>query len=175
MAERQIMKINFKNFVWLMLLTALGFAANLTAAEDTNTIIISSASDWQTSMNDSTNWSRNIILTADIDLLGITLSPIGTHEIPFTGSFNGNGHVIYNLTINAPDSNCVGLFGCIYKGQVTKLGLSSVSITGHDYVGGIAGLNFGGIITSCYVTGSVDGLLYVGGLVGYSTAAEEYD
>jgi len=167
------MEINLKNLVWLMLLAA--FAANITTAQDANTISIASVSDWQLLMNDTANWSKNIVLTADIDLSGITLSPIGTHTTPFTGSFDGNGYVIYNATIDVPDSNYVGLFGFIYKGNVKKLGLSSASITGCDYVGGIAGMNLGGEITSCYVTGSINGKLYVGGLVGYSTAAEKSD
>ena len=39
-------------------------------------------------------------LDADIDMSGITLPPIGTDQYPFVGSFNGNGHVISNLTVS---------------------------------------------------------------------------
>lgn len=37
-------------------------------------------------------------VTADLDMTGWTLPPIGTEQYPFLGSFNGNGHVITGLT-----------------------------------------------------------------------------
>ncbi|MCQ2087301.1 MAG: hypothetical protein MJZ37_04415 [Bacilli bacterium] len=38
-------------------------------------------------------------LSADLDMTGYTLPPIGTQEYPFIGNFNGNGHTISNLTV----------------------------------------------------------------------------
>lgn len=38
-------------------------------------------------------------LSADLDMSGYTLPPIGTQEYPFIGNFNGNGHTISNLTV----------------------------------------------------------------------------
>ncbi len=37
--------------------------------------------------------------------------PIGTHQQPFRGTFNGNGHVVRGLRIDAEDEKYVGLFG----------------------------------------------------------------
>ena len=93
-------------------------------------------------------------------LAGFT--PIGT----FTGTFDGLGHTISNLTINRPTSY-VGLFGQT-SGLTTirNIGLVDASVSGIDSVGGLAGLNRGSISNS-YATGSVSGSNNVGGLVGY--------
>lgn len=65
-------------------------------------------------------------LSADLDMYGWVLPPIGTKEYPFVGNFDGNGHTIANLTIknqtgltddpvNATLSNTeiVGFFGVV--------------------------------------------------------------
>ena len=45
-------------------------------------------------------------VTADLDMTGWTLPPIGTTQYPFIGNFNGQGHVISNLaTINSANIN----------------------------------------------------------------------
>lgn len=38
-------------------------------------------------------------LSADLDMTGWPLPPIGTSTYPFVGNFNGNGHTITNLTV----------------------------------------------------------------------------
>ena len=42
----------------------------------------------------------NFVLSADINMEGITLPPIGTEKYPFFGTFNGQGHTISNLTVS---------------------------------------------------------------------------
>ncbi len=42
---------------------------------------------------------KNYKLAANIDLSGITASPIGSEAVPFSGIFDGNGHKIENLKI----------------------------------------------------------------------------
>jgi filamentous hemagglutinin family protein len=90
----------------------------------------------------------------------------------FTGSFDGNGHVIDALYINRPSrdkphASYVGLLGVVGSGgTVTNIGLTNVDITGYDTAGGLAGTNYGTIKNS-YAAGSVSGDDgYVGGLVG---------
>lgn len=34
--------------------------------------------------------------------------------LAFTGTFDGNGHTLSNIKIDASDNNGVGLFGCIW-------------------------------------------------------------
>ena len=105
---------------------------------------------------------------------------------PFSGVFEGNGNVIRNLYINRTSSEWTwwrnrsyenqGLFGAS-RGVIRNVGLESVNVTGTENVGGLVGLNKGRIIRS-YVTGSVNGLHAVGGLVGLSyefgTIVESY-
>jgi hypothetical protein len=115
---------------------------------------------------------KHIILIADIDARGIELSPIGDLGC-FTGVFDGNGLIIKNISIAESGSDYVGLFSIIYAGQVSRLGLPSIDVSGNKYVGGLVGYNIGGQINSCYVTGSVSGQSFVGGLAGCSIIAAE--
>ncbi len=97
--------------------------------------------------------------------------PVGSSSTPFTGSLDGQGHVIQGLTIKPVDYEEMyqGLFGVIgAAGSVRNLGLTDVALIGAgNYVGGLAGEN-GGTITNVYITGSVQGS-YAGGLVGKNT------
>ncbi len=96
---------------------------------------------------------------------------------PFSGVFDGDGHVISNLTIDTAgvDNDYLGLFGSIYRhnGEVEYLGMENINITGSDrsdLVGGLCGEN-SGTITNCYATGSVNGgnnAYYLGGLCGFN-------
>ena len=105
------------------------------------------------------------ILMNDIDLSGYNWEPIS-----FNGTFNGNGYVIKNLTINKPSQNNVGLFSSII-GSVYNLGLEKVNVTGNNTVGALVANLTSGTITNCYVTGSVSGNNNVGGLEGAAPLA----
>ena len=109
--------------------------------------------------------------TKDIDL-GVApyntdpgWEPIGSEGSPFTGTFDGNGNTISNLTINRT-TNFVGLFGFTGNtAQIRNVKLENNTVTGRNYTGALVGNN-GGSITNCYATGAVTGTDYVGGLVG---------
>ena len=138
---------------------------------------IADPNNWQQLMNTSTHWNKYFILTADINLTGVTVTPIapdtssssGFQGTRFTGVFDGNGHIIRNVTINLPSSDHVGLFGFVdSNGQVKNLRTVDTNITGRNFVGGIAGYNLGNM-TSCYATGTVSGTInYAGGLAGFN-------
>ncbi|MDF2679401.1 MAG: hypothetical protein K0R47_591 [Brevibacillus sp.] len=129
------------------------------------------------------------VLKADIDASetagwnnGAGFIPIGgdgNDKSQFTGVFDGEGHVISDLTINRPSTDYIGLFGIIGSdGLVRNVGLTGGSITGNMYTGGLAGRNFGTVDQS-YVTGAVrSGSGIVGGMVGYngigSTVTDSY-
>ena len=86
-------------------------------------------------------------LDADLDYSGKTYTPIGRYVGPsvpggyysFDGVFDGNGHTIYNVTINS-NVECVGLFGAL-TGTVKNLtlGLGSTINGSGWYTGGIVG------------------------------------
>lgn len=115
---------------------------------------------------------KTIVLAANIDLsknnnwVPIGNCSVGSNNI-FSGTFNGDGYIIKNLTINRPDADIQGLFGCIDGGTVRNLGLNNVNIIGRDSVGGVAGIvNKRGSIANSYSIGEVKGRGLVGGLAG---------
>ncbi|MEX2634360.1 MAG: GLUG motif-containing protein [Balneolales bacterium] len=121
----------------------------------------------------------HFILTAEIDAAdtetwneGAGFSPIGVDTTTsFTGSFDGNGYVITNLTINREEQDFVGLFGAS-TGTINNAALEDAVITGNEQTGALAGENRG-VISGSYTTGEVSGLEMVGGLVGYNPNAGE--
>jgi hypothetical protein len=129
------------------------------------------------------DYDKHFILTADIDLDPnlpgrkvfdkAVIAPMRKISNPpsdsvFTGTFDGNSHVIYNLTIRGYD--CLGLFGQLSSNAViTNLGLEAVEINGAgSFVGGLVGDNDGSISNS-YSTGTVRGDSRIGGLVGLNS------
>ena len=110
----------------------------------------------------SAQWSRHYIQTADIDFTAASpnistwdsnkgFRPIGNGSTNFTGSYNGNGHKIVNLYIARPSETRVGLFGTI-SGQIQKLGVENVTISGGSPAAGIvASMNSPASISQCYV------------------------
>jgi len=92
--------------------------------------------------------------------------PIGGASGAFSGTFDGLGHTISNLTINRPSTDYVGLFGYVDTGAtIRNVGLVNASVTGQNTVGGLVGWN-SGTVSNSYAGGSVDGNQNVGGLVG---------
>ena len=89
----------------------------------------------------------------------------------FTGTFDGNGHTVSNITIEGDEF--LGLFGRLEAGaEVMNLGVENINITSSsDYSGGLVGCNLGNV-TRCYSTGRIDGKHYIGGLVGCSDGGQ---
>lgn len=105
--------------------------------------------------NIRSNLDGDYVLNNDIDLSSIAnWQPIGTIANPFTGTLDGNGHTISNLTINRPTEDNIGLFGVINTAKskhapgansvlanpiIKNLMFTNASVTGRDYVGVLAG------------------------------------
>ena len=95
--------------------------------------------------------SGKYILMNDINLSSIdNWEPIGSDSARFTGTFDGNGHVIKNLTINRPDGQAAGLFGYTNKATIKNLGLENVDVSGNNNVGGLLGWHYQASISNCY-------------------------
>ena len=71
----------------------------------------------------------NYILQADINLNSHKFKSIGSKDYPFTGTFDGNGHIVRNLKIDSSRDN-VGLFGVV---KSTEGKSTSVEISGNDF------------------------------------------
>ena len=110
--------------------------------------------------------SGDYILTSNIDLTGETWTPITN----FSGTLNGAGYAISNLTLSNSSDN-QGLFANLNSGaEIYNLTLNSFSMSCGDYVGALAGKidEQGDIIikdvsvTSPVITGGT----CIGGLLG---------
>ena len=115
----------------------------------------------------------NITLDTDIDLTGKNWTPIGTSfSNKYTGTFDGGGHTIKGLTVTTYDKYA-GLFGWLNSaGTVKNVVMEGVQITNNHssgFAGGVVG-NSWGTIENCSVSGSVNGEVYVGGVVGKQTS-----
>jgi hypothetical protein len=104
--------------------------------------------------------------------------PIGQMGHAFTGRFNGEGQHIDGLTIAPTDPNVtnIGLFG-VNAGVIRNVELTNVSISANpfanvptQYVGALAGQNFGTIghvaVTGGTINGGTVAGVAAGGLVG---------
>ena len=106
------------------------------------------------------------VLTADIDLGDRPWTPIGNPGAGFAGVFDGGGHTVSGLSVSS-DSNYQGLFG-YFCGTVRNLYVTG-TVAGSEYVGGIVGFAFDSTIESCSFSGTVVGSSDVGGILGYNT------
>ena len=98
--------------------------------------------------------------------------PIGSFDNQFNAFFEGNNYTIFNLMINRPDSDDIGLFGETGSAaKITNVGLFNVNIRGDDHVGGLVGRNRSSI-TNSYMTGIVEGNRDIGGLVGRNSEGD---
>lgn len=114
------------------------------------------------------------VTVPELDFTGISFLPIGYMDQyiltnnAFQGTFDGQGVVIKNLTINRSNKDYIGLFGYVMDGTIQNVILdASCSILGKTYVGGIAGEISKGSIQSCINKGIVKGISNdVGGICG---------
>ena len=94
-------------------------------------------------------------------------------SIRYNAVFEGNGHVVRNMTITRAAGSArydhVGLFGVLGpRGRIRSVGVENANVNApHSVrVGALAGTNMGRIATSYAVGGVVTGSWAVGGLVG---------
>jgi len=162
--------------------TVAGAAATYTAGSNKVTAVfppdgtkdypfqVATVADLQKVGKGAGGWTldKHYLQTANINLNTVTnWTPIGDEPSPFTGSYDGDGYSISNLTISGTTEG-QGLFGWINPGgAVRNVALKNVNITSTEAnTGGIAGRNWGSTIENCYVTGSVSGPILVGGVSG---------
>ena len=134
------------------------------------------------------DWDQHFKLMADVDLAGTQYSKaviawdsddidFGFGGTPFTGAFDGGGHEVANLAIDAgsPEEgrDFLGLFGVVSTGAVIQdLGVVNAAINGggnSDYIGCLAGAAFDATIEGCSATGTIASQFNsqaLGGLVG---------
>ena len=186
-----------KKILCLCMCAAVLLAMTLHAyAEETgNHLSISTAEEFlafaKNCRLDSYSQGLTVTLEKNIDLSGTAFTPIPI----FSGSFDGNGHIISGVTITAEGST-QGLFryltttavvqNLIVSGEIIPGGSRNIAgaiaghnqglirycgftgtVSGSDYVGGVVGCNgVTGIIENCLVRGNIYGDHFVGGIAG---------
>ncbi|HML73064.1 MAG TPA: GLUG motif-containing protein [Anaerohalosphaeraceae bacterium] len=134
---------------------------------DSNPYWVSNTADLVQLASTPADWDKAFVLTKDLDLTGVALSPIGNWGQAFVGVFDGAGFTLSHLTMNLPNAENVGLFGLVRSPAVIQgIRLENVSIAGKSYIGALAGWNEDGTITDCSASGMVSGANAAGGLVG---------
>ncbi len=116
------------------------------------------------------NAAASAVLTADISLSDFIWTPIGSKDAPFAGSFDGQGHAISGLYIDA-QGDYQALFGYASADAViAHFSVSgSVEVDG-SYVAGVVAAGEASLTdlhNSCSVVATGD---YVGGVAGYISA-----
>ncbi|HEY5511134.1 MAG TPA: GLUG motif-containing protein [Prolixibacteraceae bacterium] len=118
-------------------------------------------------------------LSKNIDLNNLDWQPIGTKDLPFKGSFDGNTHTIKGMYINSV-VGYQGLFGSLEGGTLEggilkKINLIDCNITAGeirmnlDFNGAIVGYNKNGIVEECTFSGTLtNNGNAAGGIVGKS-------
>jgi len=140
-----------------------------------NPYIVTTAAQLQNVMYYPTSHFRQ---AANISLEGVDFIPIGTSATPFSGSYDGNGYSISDLTINVNDDRAyVGLFAYV-TGKISNVKLKNFDInvslsSGDVYVAALAAYSKN-YISNCHVNADINVTalskkqnIYVGGLVGY--------
>ncbi|MCK5611573.1 hypothetical protein KAR91_57410 [Candidatus Pacearchaeota archaeon] len=128
--------------------------------------------------NMNNNLAGNYFLSGNIDASGGNFTPIGRDTgSRFTGTLEGNGFTISNLTVDGTANGQFsydGLFGFMSGATVHDLTLTGVSITGSSTVGGLAGTVLNdSIVQNVHVTGTITGTSEFPGSVGGFTGDAE--
>ena len=128
--------------------------------------------------NGDSKSGKIIYLTSDLDLGGkfdsdgnaldgnISWTPIGTNSNPFSGTFDGNGHIISNMYVNRPNDNYNGLFGYSPNSFIKNLGVTLSYVIGNESQASITGC--GGTMKSVFSNATVKGNARTAGICGES-------
>ena len=128
-------------------------------------------------VSDNATYGKAVyILKDDIDVTGASLTPFGTQEAPFSGTFDGNGKTIKNVTFD--DVAHVGIIGYMDGGTVKNLAVTYEDTTAKTYTncvrfGGVVGvidtaIKSDVLIENCKTSGNVkistEGFMRYGGI-----------
>mgnify|MGYP004446328371 FL=1 len=109
-----------------------------------------------------------------------TLREIEKLSIAFKGTFDGDNHIISNITYPTANS-CAGLFGYISNTSSQHAVVKNVAINNchftnpnNTYAGAVAGVVKYGDVLNCQVTNSTINGEIVGGVVGFITSSNGF-
>ena len=130
---------------------------------------------------------KTIKLASDIDLDNKNWTPIGSFDydrdaqayanvVTFKGTFDGQGHTINNLKIDAPTTDGAALFGCVEAATIKNVNVHNVDIVAGSHAAAILarGYQYSKTTTveNCHVTGNINIQIdwaYAAGVVAKAT------
>ena len=130
---------------------------------------------------------KTIKLASDIDLYNKNWTPIGSFDydrdaqayanvVTFKGTFDGQGHTINNLKIDAPTTDGAALFGCVEAATIKNVNVHNVDIVASSHAAAILarGYQYSKTTTveNCHVTGNINIQIdwaYAAGVVAKAT------
>jgi len=145
---------------------------DLLAIESATSHTFGSNTEYELVTNGGLN--NKYILINDIDLTSGSGFEASVINGLFEGTFNGNGHTLSNLIINASSVNNIGLFKQINGATISHVNLSGFAISGQNKVGNLVGEVSGGnneISHVHVVNATLSGVADVGGIVGRSNSS----
>lgn len=108
----------------------------------------------------------------DVPTSGHKWTPIGNDDYCFCGTFDGAGHTVSGVYIDANKGNYQGLFGYVDEGTVENLIVTgNVRVTKGQQIAGVVGENDRGTVQNCGFYGIVVAKSKFGGVVGAGKAA----
>lgn len=144
--------------------------------------LISSLENLYWIAQNSSKWDKNYKQTIDINASDTKnwddgdgreregFKPLGNNETKFSGTYDGNGHIIDSLFINRSEGN-QAFFGVTRNATISNLGLTNVTIKGDFNIGAIVGYHTkNSLLISCFSSGTIECISNkgksMGGLVG---------
>ncbi|MEA4966085.1 MAG: dockerin type I repeat-containing protein [Oscillospiraceae bacterium] len=90
-------------------------------------------------VNCAGNGGIDAVLTADIDLTGLTWTPIGSEQAPYAGCFDGGGYTIRGVTVRYTATSDTalyqGLFGCVIGTAENRAAIRNLTAEGTVTIG----------------------------------------
>jgi|GEM_PF-1093105 len=165
-----------KKFLSLAVLTFLLALCFCVSAFASDVVVINTAEELSAIMRESDKWSGNYKLGADIKMRGHLQKPMGSYEVPFTGTFDGDGH---SVEVSIFSEGTAGLFGVVsgtvknvtVYGEVENTFWSTnaeTKINGkYPGTGAVVGVALSGAtIENCIGNAQVEGPGNTGGVIG---------
>ncbi len=165
-----------KKILSILILVTLLASAFCIMSFASDVVIINTAEELSAVMRESDKWSGNYKLGADIDMRGNPQRSMGTYDIPFSGTFDGDGH---SVCVTLYTEGTAGLFG-VLSGTVKNVKVygevkntfftqsAEAKINGkYSGTGGVVGVALSGAtVENCISSATVDGSGNTGGVVG---------
>ena len=138
--------------------------------------LIATGSHLQTLGANPSDWNSCFKMVNDVSLAlytGTSFNIIGNSTNPFSGIFDGDGHLISNFNYSTYSSyQNIGIFGFVRGGTIKNVVSANpiINCPNSSYVGGLIGAFDRGyeMIGCASINGSIIGKYAVGGLIGSS-------